>query len=221
MATTYFSRFTSHHTLQASSFWCKSPCSVNIPWPCIVLKLCDTYCSLCLDYFPPFFFLLKSSFSFFTNQMKYAFLTQSGKLFMISSGLPWHCVPKAFQMMLQWTCVFTKAFLVAFDFFEDWDHALLIKLCLVFLAAPGIWHVFKRCLINKGKGEWIEQYMISLTRRKLRSIEFKDMGLKHCRLFPTLSISIFWPFNYFIIFHFCLLFFDSLLNHPLYFLTYS
>ena len=125
---------------------------------------------------------------------------------MISSGLPWHFVPKAFQMMLQWTCnitqAFTQAFLVAFGFFEDWDQELLIKLYLMFVAVPGIWHVIKRCLMNKGKGEWIEQYMISLTRRKLRSIEFEDMGLKHCCLLPTLSISIFWPLNYFIISHF-------------------
>ena len=147
MAPTYLSRFASHHTLCASSCPCKSPCSINILWPCVVLKLCDTYSSLCRDCFPPFF-QLKISFSFLNIQMKYAFLTQSGKLFMISSGLPWHCVPKAFQMMLQWPCVFTKAFLVAFDFFEDWDHALLIKLCLL-LAVPGIWHGIQRCLMDR------------------------------------------------------------------------
>ena len=118
VAPTYFSKLTSHHTLHASS------CPVELSLfnkhsrTLYSSEAFNTCCSLCLDCFPPFFFfLLKISFSVLNIQMKYGFLTQVGKLFMISSGLPWHFVPKAFQRMLQWTCVFTKAFSSGFWLF--------------------------------------------------------------------------------------------------------
>lgn len=42
---------------------------------------------------------------------------------------------------------------MALDCFEDWDRELLIKLFLMFSAVPGMGHVIKRGLMNKGKGE--------------------------------------------------------------------
>ena len=178
VAPIYFSRFTSHHTLHASS--CPMELSL-LDKHSMTLYSSEAlwYILLPLPWLLSsifFFFLLKSSFSFLNIQMKYAFLTQSGKLLMISLGSHDTLFLKLFKWCCSESLYSQRPSPVPFDFFEDWDNALLIKLYLIFFAVPGIWHVIKRDLMNKGKGEWIEQHTTSLKRRKLRSIEFKGYG---------------------------------------------